>query len=152
MRLGMAKIAAVTVVFLLGSGGVASEAPAASLSVRVAPVRLHPGSRYTVTIRGSYDQRVRRRTYLLAFIQYSGKTCHATATGEYSLPASQWDWDFFPQRAETKSPFKDVAYWKASTRLGPRRVCAYLYAKPVSPTTTAKPLVRAGAPFSNARR
>lgn len=105
-----------------------------------------------MTITGTYDRRTHHRTYLLAFIQYSGKRCRATATREYSLPASEWDWDFFPQRAETKSPFKDVAYWKAGSRLGQRRVCAYLYAQAVSPATTARPLVRAGMAFSNARR
>jgi hypothetical protein len=148
----VAKITATTVACVLGSGALAGEATAASLSVRVRPVHLHPGSRYTVTITGTYDVRAHQRTYLLAFIQYSGRPCRATATREYLLPASEWDWDFFPQRAETKSPFKDIAYWKAGTRLGPRRVCAYLYARAVSPATTARPLVRAGTAFSNARR
>jgi hypothetical protein len=135
----------------LGSGLGAADAAAASLSIKVAPANLHPGVRYTVTITGSYAKRA-RPPYLLAFIQYGGQSCKSTATAEYALPTTRWSWDFYPQRAETRSPFKSVAYWKAGSRLGSRWVCAYLYANQVTPTTTARPLVWASASFRNTRR
>lgn len=137
----------------LGAGLGAADAVAASLSVRVSPASLHPGTRYSVTISGSYDRHtLTRAPYLLAFIQYGGIRCQATAPAEYAMPISRWSWDFYPQRAEAMSPFKSVTYWKAGSRLGNRWVCAYLYAKQVSPSTTARPLVRASASFRNSRR
>lgn len=126
---------------------------AASLAVTLTAATVHPGSRYTVTITGRYQKQFHPQApYLLAFIQYSGSPCKATATGEYALPPSEWGWDFYPQRAEPKSPFKTAAYWKAGSRLGTRRVCAYLYADQVSPATEAKPLVRASASYRNVKR
>lgn len=137
----------------LGAGLTATDAVAASLRVKVSPVSLHPGTRYAVTITGSYERNTAAHPpYLLAFIQYGGAACKSTATAEYALPTSRWSWELYPQRAEIASPFKTVAYWKAGSMLGGRWICAYLYASPVSPATTAKPLVLASARFSNARR
>jgi hypothetical protein len=137
----------------LGAGVGAANAAAASLSVKVSPARLRPGVRYAVTITGSYTRPSRTPPpSLLAFIQYGGTACQSSATAEYALPISRWTWVFYPQRAETASRFKSVTYWKAGARLGTRWICAYLYAKPVSPATTARPLLRASASFSNSRR
>ncbi len=144
----LARIA-VTLGVALGSGALAASAVGASLTVSVSPVSVYPGHRYTVSIAGHYGRR-RRPPYLVAFIQYSGRLCRSTAPAEYSLPASEWGFAVLPQ-AERKSPFKSVTYWKASTSLGSRRVCAYLYARRPTPTTTAKPLVRAGAAFRDTR-
>jgi hypothetical protein len=141
---------AVTLGIGLGFGVPAADAMGASLSVRVSPAKLHPGTRYSVTITGSYDRRP-KAPYLLAFIQYTGAACRATANGEYDLPTSEWAWAIYPQIAEPRSPFKAVSYWKAGSHLGNRRVCAYLYAKPVTPSTTASPLLRASVAFSNTR-
>ncbi len=139
----LARIA-VTLGVVLGMGSLAAEASAASLALTVSPAAVHPGQRYTVSITGAYNKRVHRRPYLVAFIQYSGRSCRPTATAEYALPRSQWTWDVFPQ-AESNSPFDNVTYWKASPRLGSRRVCAYLYPGLVGPGTTAQPLAIAGA-------
>ena len=139
----LARIA-VTLGAALGLGTLATEASAASLALTVSPATVHPGQRYTVSITGSYNKQAHPTPYLVAFIQYSGRSCRSTATGEYALPPSQWTWDVFPQ-AESKSPFKNVTYWKASGRLGFRRVCAFLYPGPVGPRTRAKPLAEAGA-------
>jgi hypothetical protein len=148
----LAKIA-VTLAAALGGGMLATDATAATLSVSVSPARLHPGLRYVVTITGRYNRRARPRPlYLLAFIQYNGKACQPTATAEYDLPTSEWGWDFYPQQAEASSPFKAVNYWKAGTSLGRRRLCAYLYASQVTPSTTAKPLLTASTAFRNVRR
>lgn len=147
----LAKIA-VTLGAGLGIGMVAADATAASLNVAVSPAVLHPGVRYVVTVTGRYSRGARTKPpYLLAFIQYSGQACRPAATAEYALPGADWSWDIYPQ-AETSSPFKSVAYWKAGPSLGSRRVCAYLYANAVTPSTTASPLARAGLAFRNTRR
>ena len=138
----LAKIA-LTLGAALGAGTLATEASAASLTLTVSPATVHPGKRYTVSITGRYDKRAHPAPYLVAFIQYSGQTCRSTATAEYTLPTSEWDWVVFPQ-AERKSPFTSVTYWKASTHLGARRICTYLYPGPVGPRTTVQPLARAG--------
>ncbi len=88
--------------------------------------------------------------YLLAFIQYMGSPCRATATAEYRLPESKWDWDY-RQHSQPKSPFRAIAYWTAGPSLGSRRVCAYLYRHRVSPASSSKPLVWATASFTNTR-
>jgi hypothetical protein len=148
----LAKIA-VTLGVGLGAVSGAADAAAASLSVKVSPASLHPGLRYAVTITGSYTRPSGARPpYLLAFIQYGGSACESSATGEYALPTSRWTWVFYPQRAEPNARFKDVSDWKAGSRLGTRWVCAYLYTRPVTPATRARPLLRASASFTNARR
>jgi hypothetical protein len=131
---------------------IAAGARAASMNVSVAPLTVHPGVAYTVTITGRYDKWAHPRPpYLLAFIQYSANLCKRTATAEYALPSKEWSWDFYPERAEAASPFKSVSHWTAGPRLGTRRVCAYLYAKQISPTSADKPLASASASFVNTR-
>lgn len=147
----LAKIAVIVGVGIGAAWG-ASDALGASMSVKVSPATVHPGARYVVTITGSYRPIRGHPPYLLAFIQYGGTACKSTATAEYALPTSRWSWDFYPQRAETTSPFKTVTYWKAGSTLGNRLICAYLYAGQVNTQTTAKPLVRATASFRNLRR
>jgi hypothetical protein len=147
----LAKIA-VMLAAGVGLGVTAVDALGAKLTVTVRPGTVHPGSRYRITVGGSYDVRARGNVYLLAFIQYNGQPCRSTGTAEYRLPSSQWEWDFYPQRGETKSPFDEVVYWKAGPRLGTRRVCAYMYDEPVTPKTTARPLARASASFRNTKR
>lgn len=138
----LARIA-VTLGVALGAGTLATEASAASLTLTVSPATVHVGNRYTVSITGSYDRRTHPKPYLAAFIQYSGRSCQTTAPAEYALPQSEWTWAVFPV-AETRSPFKSVTYWKASSRLGSRRVCVFLYPGPVGPRTKAKPLAEVG--------
>ena len=150
-RLVLAKVA-VTLAVGLGFGMTASDALGASLTVTVTPAIEHPGSHYRITVSGSYNVRARGNVYLLAFIQYSGQPCRTTGTAEYRLPSSEWQWDFYPQRGETKSPFDEAMYWKAGPRLNTRRVCAYMYAQPVTPSTRAEPIVRASASFRNTKR
>jgi hypothetical protein len=134
-------------------GTSAAGAGHASLGITVAPVSLHPGRRYEVTITGSYDRRFIHTTpYLLAFIQYSGGACRPTATGEYSLPSAQWSWDFFPPALEPASRFTRSARWTAQTRLGTRRVCAYLYAQKISAQSNVRPLATASATYRNVKR
>jgi hypothetical protein len=147
----LAKIA-VTLLVGMGLGFTAANALGANLTVTVSPGTVHPGSHYRISVSGSYNVKARGNVYLLAFIQYSGQACRSTGTAEYRLPSSEWEWDFYPQRGETKSPFDEVVYWKAGSRVGPRRVCAYMYAQPVTPSTTATPITRTSATFRNTKR
>lgn len=130
----------------------APAAAAATLTVTVDPTVVHKNQTYAITISGRYHSRYQRGTpYLLAFIQYSGSPCWPTATAEYSLPVSEWSWLIYPQLAITHTNFKRVYYEQARTRYGNRRICAYLYSTSVTPQTTEKPIVRAGAPYSEVK-
>lgn len=148
---GSALLAKIAVMLAagLGLGVTAADALGAKLTVTVRPSTVHPGGHYSVSVSGTYDVRARGNVYLLAFIQYNAKACQPTGTAEYRLPGSEWQWDFFPQRGETRSPFDEVVYWTARRHLGTRRICAYMYAQPVTPKTTAEPIVRASASFRN---
>lgn len=127
-------------------------AAGATLKVTVDPTVVHQNQTYAITISGRYYSRYQRGTpYLLAFIQYSGNPCWPTATAEYKLPVSEWSWLIWPQRAVTHRTFKQVYYETARTRYGNRRICAYLYATSVTPGSTEKPIVRAGAPYSEVK-
>lgn len=130
----------------------APAAAAATLKVTVNPTAVHQNQTYEITISGHYYSRHQRGpSYLLAFIQYSGAPCWSTATAEYRLPVSEWNWLFYPQRSVTHTSFTHVFYEQARTRYGNRRICAYLYPASVNPQTTEKPVVRAGAPYSEAK-
>jgi len=130
----------------------APAAAAATLKVVVDPTAVHQNQTYAITISGHYYSRYQRGpSHLLAFIQYSGSLCQPTATAEYSLPVSEWSWLFYPQRSVNHTSFTHVFYEQARTRYGNRRVCAYLYPTSVNPQTTVKPIVRAGAPYSEAK-
>ena len=146
-------IAAITAACVAPATSALASAPtagAASLSVTVTPTTVHPNSSYTITIRGHYDmQAVHTTPSLLAFIQYTGEPCQRTATAEYALPTDEWNWVFYPQHSEHHPSFKGLFYELARTRLGQRRVCAYLYPSQTNPQTSAKPLVRAGAEYTN---
>jgi hypothetical protein len=140
------------IAILCAAVGIPAPIAAATMKVTVEPTTVHRNETYTITITGRV--RVRRdgeTPHLLAFIQYTGAHCRRTATAEYGLPSSEWSWLFYPQRAEQGPRFKLVFYKRARTRFGERRVCAYLYRGTVTPATTGKPLVRAGAPFREVR-
>ena len=157
MNLSLTRRIAIGALALCGamaaSGASAAGTGHASLGVTVAPVSVHPGGRYEVTITGSYDRRFIRTTpYLLAFIQYSGGACQPTATREYNLPSARWSWDFYPPALERASRFTQAARWTAHTLLGTRRVCAYLYAQQIFPQSSVRPVATATAMFRNVKR
>lgn len=132
--------------------GAVPTATAASLRVSVSPGKIHPGQTYKITVSGRYHRgRRHTRPYLLVFIQYSRSACQRSGTAEYALPGAYWSWDVFP-KPERHSPFKHTRYWKATGRLGVRRVCAYLYPKRISSASKLAPLVRASQGFRDARR
>jgi hypothetical protein len=134
----------------------AAAAEAASLRVTVAPATVRQNETYAIHIAGRFDRRrlLHGTPALLAFIQYTGRPCRATATAEYALPTSEWSWVFWPhpQRPESRSSFNLAAYERARTRFGGRRVCAYLYARSIAPTSTSQPLAIASAGFREVKR
>jgi hypothetical protein len=139
-------------VVMVSTAASAAAAQAASLTVTVAPAVIHQNATYTIAIAGRYDKRQLHTTpSLLAFIQYTGSSCRATATAEYALPASEWSWVYWPnpQRAQSRPTFRLVSYERARTRFGQRRVCAYLYPRSIAPDSTTKPLAIASAGFRN---
>ena len=129
---------------------VPSAAEAASLTVTVSPVTVHQNQTYAITIAGRFNRRATTPS-LLAFIQYSGSACRASAIAEYALPTSEWSWVFYPQRSEPRSPFSAVFHKQTRSRFGLRRVCAYLYARKITPSSTDKPIAVASAGFRNVK-
>ena len=145
----LGAVAAVALVVAVPS---AATAEAALLTVTVAPTTVHQNETYAITIAGRYSKRSLRTTpSLLAFIQYTGSACRSSATSEYALPTNEWSWVFYPQRSEPRSPFSAVFDKLARTRFGERRVCAYLYPRKVTPSSTDKPLAVASAGFRDVR-
>lgn len=141
---------AVAAAALVVAASSAATAEAATLSVAVSPATVHQNETYAITIAGRYNRRsLHTSPRLLAFIQYTGNACRSSAMAEYALPTSAWSWVFYPPRAERSSPFRVVIYERARTRFGARRVCAYLYAQQITPTSTAKPLAVASAGYRN---
>jgi hypothetical protein len=63
-----------------------------------------------------------------------------------------WSWLVFPPRAVPRTPIKRVFHEEAMTRLGLRRICAYLYARDITPKSKATPLATASARFRNVKR
>lgn len=131
---------------------IAAAASAASLTVTVSPAIVHQNGIYTVTIAGRYSRHSLQTTpSLLAFIQYTGSACRATATAEYTLPTREWSWLFYPQRPEAYPPFSLKLHKQTRTRFGQRRVCAYLYPRAIAPSSTDKPMATASAGFRNVK-
>jgi hypothetical protein len=131
------------------STALATAGLAATLKITV-PATVHNGQNYKVKVTGTYKPRELEGTaFLVAFLQYSGKHCQASARAEFGLPASERDLDFAGN--EPKSPFTNVERWTAHNRYGPRRVCAYLYPKPVGPSDSVRPIARVGKLFRDAR-
>jgi hypothetical protein len=146
-------VGAVCMVLLgaLASTAIAAAPKPPTLTVRVSPSTVRPGRKYKITISGSYDQKaVRTHPYLIAFIQYSAGACKSTAKTEATLPAKERSWDFDPYQGILVPPsFSRWDGWTAQSRLGTRHVCAYLYARRVSLSSNATPLITASATFHN---
>lgn len=152
LKRGSAIRTAVACGAVIVSGTAASAASAALLKVTVEPTTVHRNQTYEITITGRYKHRGQHGpSYLLAFVQYTGAVCRSTATAEYNLPVSEWSWLVYPEQAQYHHRFKDVFYEQARTRYGDRRICAYLYTQSITPQSTTKPVVRAGAPYSEVK-
>lgn len=145
---------------VLRGAGLAAAAPLAALATASAaatpaslkitvPAKVHPGQNYTIKIAGSYQPiQLQGTAYLWAFLQYGGHACKATAPAERALPSSEWSLDF--AGTEPRSSFTRIDHWTAGAITGERHVCAYMYPKVVSRTTTLRPIATASATFRNA--
>lgn len=130
----------------------AAVAPPRTLTVRVTPGTVHQNGTYAITIAGRYRPRsLHTAPSVLAFIQYTGSACRSNAIAEYRLPTSEWSWVFYPQRSESRAGFNLVFHERTRTRFGTRRVCAYLYAHKITPSSTDRPLAIANAGFRNVK-
>jgi hypothetical protein len=123
--------------------GTAVAAQAATLHVSVKPKTSHSGKSYRVTVSGTVKRRqLAHHPYVLAVIQYAPQPCAGTAKGELKRTGA----NFFLHATITGTPFRSTTSFGA-TRLGTRRICAYLYSHPVGPTDNAKPIARASAKY-----
>jgi hypothetical protein len=139
-RVGRRAVVAVVVAGCLGTS--AAAAGAATLSVSVQPKSTHHGGNYTVTIRGTVSrEQVRHKPFMIAWIQYSSQPCASSAQKELGRAKNN---PVF-QDYVTATSFHASKGFKASAAAGTRRVCAYLYAHYVGPSSSVKPIARASA-------
>jgi hypothetical protein len=120
------------------TGALAAAASAATLQIRVTPASILEKKSFHVVITGTYSKsELKGKAYLVSFIQYNFKPCKAGAPQEghaYGKP--------FAAQNTGASPFGwDFSFTAGG--VGERRVCAYLYPKPVGPKSTIAPLTRA---------
>ena len=140
-------LAAAALLAALATAAIAATSTPASLKITV-PVKVHPGQNYTIKIAGSYQpSQLQGTAYLWAFLQYSGHPCKPTAQAEAALPKSIWSLDV--RRREPRSPFTRIDNWTAGALKGGRHVCAYLYPKLISNSSTVRPIATARATFRN---
>jgi len=131
---------------VLAPGALAAASTAPKLSVAVQPKTVRPNERYKIVLTVSYNKRALRTTpYLVAFLQYAGSACKATAKAENALPVVELDY----AGSVRNSTFTRTDHWTAGARKGSRRACAYLYPFKVSPKSNTKPLLTASASFQN---
>jgi hypothetical protein len=139
-KVGRRAIVAVVLAGCLGAS--AAAAGAATLSVSVKPKSTHHNGNYTITIRGTVSAaQVRHKPFLIAWIQYSSQRCASSAQKELNRAKNN---PVF-QNTVTAASFHTSKGFKASAKAGTRRVCAYLYAHYVGPSSSAKPIARASA-------
>ncbi|MGI8863435.1 MAG: hypothetical protein ACR2JH_03390 [Solirubrobacteraceae bacterium] len=128
---------------LLCSGATATAASAASLSVRVPSHSVRQHHAFQIKLSGSYRAaELQGKAYLVAAFQYDTTPCKATGAAE----AGRTDASFFFSKVVSPSPFVRRFAFTAG-RPGPRRVCAYLYPRVVSPMDTTGPIARASGLF-----
>jgi hypothetical protein len=136
------------------SAAAASAASAATLSVTVTPAQIHTGKQFKIDISGSFSStEVRGKGYLLAFDQFNDTSpCKSQASQEAKKQSVQAP---DPRTHKLKPvPFAHLSVtspigWRFSFTAGsagPRRVCAYLFAKK-NPAGTGSALKRATATF-----
>ncbi len=122
-------------------GGTAAGAQAATLHVSVKPKTNHPGGSYAVTVKGSVKRaQLKKKPFLIAWIQYSPQPCARTAQKEFKRPHLTR----FITNTIVGTPFHVTRAFTVGP-VGTRRICAYLYAHFVTPAGAAKPIARASA-------
>jgi len=125
-----------------------ASAGAASLTVGLAPTKpFHPGERFTITVTASFHKRQLKgkQAYLLSFIQYSFKPCEADVNKELARTLDTEG--AYYHRAFSSSPHAAAVSFTAGGA-GNRRVCAYLFGRPVRPGSKTKPIAEASGSYS----
>jgi hypothetical protein len=98
---------------------------------------------FEIKVSGAYQAaELTGKAYLVAAFQYDTKPCKATGAEEDALS----DASFFFSKTVSPSPFVRHFGFTAG-KPGPRRICAYLYPKVVTPKDTAVPIATASGLF-----
>jgi hypothetical protein len=140
-------LATATLLAVPATAATAATVTPASLKITVL-AKVHPGQNYQIKIAGSYQpSQLQGTAYLWAFLQYGGHACKPTAQAEAALSQSAWSLDV--RRKEPRSPFTRIDNWTAGALTGARHVCAYLYPKVISKSSTVRPIATASAAFRN---
>jgi hypothetical protein len=142
-----AGLAAPALIAAPATAASAATATPPSLKITV-PAKVRPGRNYTIKIAASYQpSQLQGTAYLWAFLQYSGHACKPTAQREAALPKSARSLDV--RHTEPRSPFTRIDNWTAGNFTGARHVCAYMYPKVISRSSTVRPIATASAAFRN---
>jgi hypothetical protein len=128
----------------------ARTAAAAATSLRISlPAHARRGVPFTVTLSGA-DPRAAPGdpAYLIAVFQPTAVPCQLTAQLENARMHGPWFYLAPPTARQRVGVFEAASPFVRSDRLapvrtGPRRVCAYLYARAVFPDSTLSPIARA---------
>jgi hypothetical protein len=140
-KFGRGIVASATAALCLGA--TAAAAQAATLSVSVKPKTSHSGGTYDVSVHGSVSHRqLKKKPFVLGWIQYSSQSCAGTAQKEYKRVKAPP----FLEATITGTPFHTAKAFTASAP-GTRHVCVYLYSHFIQPTSTAQPIARAGTKY-----
>jgi hypothetical protein len=132
-----------TLLALLFAAVPASAATAATLHVSVPTHPVKKGHDFAIKLTGSYlPSELQGTAYMVAAFQYDRRPCASTGAQEFK----RRDTSFFFFKTVPHSPFTRSFHYSAGAP-GPRRICAYLYPKPVSPTDNVTPIARAGGLF-----
>lgn len=131
------------VVALVSASAPASAASAATLSLTVPAHNVARHQVFSISASGTFKRsELEGKAFLAVGFQYDTRTCLPTVQAEFNRK----DIYFFFHKTIAASPFTRTWSWSAGSR-GPRRICAYLYRKPVTPADRIAPLARASGFF-----
>jgi hypothetical protein len=129
-----------------GAAAAAAATTPPTVAIKV-PAKVHHGEHFTIKITVTYDKQSFTTTpYLVAYVQFTNRPCQPTAKAEHALPTLLRTLDFAGKI--TSSPFVRTDDWKGGGA-GNRRVCTWLYPKPVTPQSSAKPTLTANKSYRN---
>jgi hypothetical protein len=141
-----ALLAPAPAVFAAPPRATAGSAPALRISL---PTRTRRGVPITVTVSGADPQATSSDpAYLIAVFQATATPCQLTAQLENARVRGLWFYLAPPTARQRVGVFEATSPFVRSDRLapvrtGPRRVCAYLYARAALPDSTPAPIARA---------
>jgi len=120
-------------------------APRNSVTVSVTPPAVyHHGQRFSITLVATLKKHF-RHAYLLSFIQYTPRPCQANPNKE--LTRTLGTKGAYYHHQFSASPFTAASSFTGGAP-GARRVCAYLFKKPVAPGTRARAIATGTVTYS----